>query len=370
VWTGETGKTLLLGRALTNNASRIYAKLKSADSIFTVSAASGQEFAVQANDLRDRRVLTVARDDVRGIELIRGTEKIALVHTDSTWRITAPAPVAAEDSAVQALLGHLEELSAKQFATDVATDLDKYGLAAPSVTVSLQNGGTNVLAQLLVGAEDASNGVRFVKRADEPFVYGVDTNLDAWLPARYLALRSRRLADLKPDQIDKLTVESGAVRVVAERGSDRKWRLVEPTGGILDNDALQHVIDGLGQLRAEDFIQEGRNNLVEYGLDQPQRIITMGVGDRSYQLALGKLQGTDRRYALWSDPPLVFTVWTSLANTLDKDFVKPAAGATPSIALTNAPQQSLGMAPPAEPVTTNAPAEKPSAPNHGPAEQP
>jgi hypothetical protein len=354
VWSGESGKTLLLGRAVTNNPNRVYAKLKSADSIFTVSAASGQRFAVQANDLRDARVLTFAEDDVRGVDLIRGTERISLTRTDSTWTITAPTPVAAEDSAVQTLLGHLKTLSAKQFTADVATDLDKYGLAAASVTVSLHNGGTNILTQLLVGAEDASNAVRFVKRADEPFVYGVDTNLDAWLPPSYLALRSRRVADLKAEQIDTLTVESAAARVVVERGPDKTWRLVEPSEGVLDNDALQQVIGGLGQLRAEEFVQEGRGNLVAYGLDQPQRVLTMGVGERNYRLALGKLQGSDRRYALWSDPPLVFTMWTSLANTLAKDFVKlPAAGSPPAATPTNAP-------PPSEPAPTNAPAEKPS----------
>ena len=75
VWTGESGKTLLLGRTLTNNASKVYAKLKSADSIFTVPASTAQKFAVQANDLRDARVLTFAEDDVRSLELIHGAEK-------------------------------------------------------------------------------------------------------------------------------------------------------------------------------------------------------------------------------------------------------------------------------------------------------
>ena len=374
VWTGESGKTLLLGRALTNNTDRMYAKLKGADSIITIPASSGQRFAVQANDLRDARVLPFAADGVRGIDLIRGTEKISLVRTDSTWRITVPTMVAAENSVVQQLLDHLEGLSAKQFTADVATDLDKYGLAAPTATVSLQDGGTNVLAQLLVGTEDASNAVRFVKRADEPFVYGVGTNVDGWLPASYLPLRSRRLADASANQINKLTVESSLGKVVVERGADKKWRLVEPTEGVLDNDALQRVIDGLGQLQAEEFVHEGRGNLAEYGLDQPEKTITVAFGERSYRLALSKLQGADRRYALWSDPPLVFTMWTSLANTLLKEFVTLPAPALPlATTPTNTPPQTIELAPPsAVPVPTNAPVEKPSAPlpPNAPAEQP
>jgi len=363
VWTGESGRTLLLGRALTNNPNKVYAKLKSADSIFTVPASSAQKFAVQANDLRDARVLTFAEDDVDGIDLIHGSDKISLVRTDSTWQITAPTAIAAENEVVRQLLGHLEQLSAKQFTADVATDLDKYGLAAPTATVSLQDGGTNVLAQLLVGAEDASNAVRFVKGADEPFVYGVDTNIDGWLPATYLALRTRRLTDWGPDQIGKVTVENRSGKVVVERDADKTWRLVEPAHGVLNNDALQRVLDGLAQLRAEEFIHEGRGNLAAYGLDQPETTITATVGERSYSLALGRLEGPDRKYVLWSDPPLVLTIWTSLANTLAKDFVAlPAPVPAPTNLSTGMPRSAVESAPiPAGvPPATNAPTAKPS----------
>jgi len=245
--------------------------------------------------------------------------------------------VAAEETAVEQLLSHLSELSARQFAADVATDLDKYGLAAPMTTVSLRGGGTNAIAQLLVGSPDASNTVRFVKRADEPFVYGVDTNIISWLPSSYLALRSHRLTGGSSEEITKLVVEGKAEKVVVERGADKKWKLVEPSQGILDNDALQHLLDEWGALRAEQFIREGRDNLSEYGLDQPEVTITATAVDRTYSLALGKLQGPDSRYALWSEPALVFTIWTSGANTLTRSIVTPSRQATATVPTTNAP---------------------------------
>ena len=330
VWTGESGKTLLLGRAPTNDPTKVYAKLKSADSIFTVPASMAQKFALQANDLRDPRVFTFVEDDVHGIDLVHGGEKISLVRTDATWQLTAPVAVAADEPAVQQLLGHIEGLNAKQFTADVATDLDKYGLAAPVATVILQDSRTNDLGQLLVGAEDASNGVRFVKRADEPFVYGVDTNITGWLPANYLALRARQIADLKADQISHLTVERKSGKVIVERGADRKWRLVEPSQGVLDNDTLQRVLDELAQLQAEEFVHEDRNNLADYGLDPPEATVTAVAGEKSYKLALGKLRDTDRRYALWSDPTLIFMIGEQQAKTLTTDVVTPVTTQPPS----------------------------------------
>src|ERR1035437_6455719 len=253
VWTGESGKTLQIGRAPTNDPGKVYAKLKSTDSIYTVPAARVQKFAVQANDLRDAQVLVFSEGDVHGIEVLHGTDKVSLVHTDATWRIAAPVAAAADDTAVQQLLRRLGGLSARQFTADVATDLDKYGLAEPLATVTLRRDGANLLAQLLVGALDASNTVRFVKRVDEPFVYGVETNITAWLPANWLALRARELVDLKPDQITKLTIEKKSGKVTLQRDADKKWKLVEPIQGVIDNDALQRLLDRFAALPAEAF---------------------------------------------------------------------------------------------------------------------
>lgn len=356
VWTGESGKTVLLGRALTNDASKVYAKLKSGDSIYTVPSSTAQKFAVQANDLRDPQVLAFSEDRVQGIEVLHGTDKVSLVRTDSTWRITAPTVVAADEAAVRVLLGHLSGLSARQFTADVATDLDKYGLAAPTTTVSLRGDGTNTLAQLLVGAVDSSNGVRFVKRADEPFVYGVDTNIASWLPANYLELRSRLLASMAADEITKLVIEKKAGRVTLQRGADKKWQLIEPAQGVFDNDALQHVLDEFAAVRAEEFIREGRDNLAEYGLDDPEATFVVTAGDKTSTLTIGKPAGPETRFALWDAPALVFTVSTSGANTLLKDVVSPSAPVSTNVSpsATSYPTNAI-TAPPATPMPTNLP---------------
>ncbi|HXI85358.1 MAG TPA: DUF4340 domain-containing protein [Verrucomicrobiae bacterium] len=359
VWTGESGKTLQIGRASTNDPGKVYAKLKSTDSIYTVPSASVQKFAVQANDLRDAQVLEFPESDVHGIEVLHGTDKISLVRTDSTWSITAPAVAAAEGNAVQQLLRQLGSLKARQFMADVATDLDKYGLAAPLATVTLRGEGTNLLAQLLVGALDASNAVRFVKRVDEPFVYGVDTNIVGWLPANYLALRARTLVDLKSDQVTKLTIERKSGKVTLQRDADKKWKLMEPAQGVIDNDALQRLLDELASVYAEEFVREGRDNLAEYGLDQPEATVAATLGDKTYTLTLGKLLDVERRYAFWSDPPLVFTIWTSRANTLSRDIVtqpnpQPAPATTNALPSSAVPPVSQIIKVPAyAPASTN-----------------
>ena len=239
----------------------------------------------------------------------------------------------------------------------MATDLDKYGLAAPLATVSLHGEGSNMVAQLLVGGMDASNSVRFVKRVGEPFVYGVETNIAGWLPTNSLMLRTHELASLKTDQVTKLMVENMSGKVTLQRDADRKWKLLEPAQGVIDNDTLQRVLDEFASLHAEEFVREGRDNLAEYGLDQPEVTLTATAGDKTYTLALGKSQGTERKYALWSDPLLVFTVWTSRANTLSRDIVKQPNQPVPPPP-TNTPP-TTAMVPPSP---TTLPASAPATP--------
>jgi hypothetical protein len=175
-----------------------------------------------------------------------------------------------------------------------------------------------------------------VKRIDEPFVYGVDTNIVGWLPVNWLSLRARGLADLKPDQITKLTVEKKSGKMTLQRDADKKWKLLESVQGVIDNDALQRLLDEFAALPAEEFVREGRENLAEYGLDQPEATLTATAGDKTYTLVLGKPQDAERQYAFWSDPPLVFTVWTSRANTLLRDVVTQS-NQSPASSTTNTP---------------------------------
>jgi hypothetical protein len=315
VFVGDAGQTLLFGKTLTNDTAKIYAKLKSGNSIFTVSAEAARKLSVQLNDLRDARVLAFKPADVQGIEISRNGEKLALSRAANGWRLTAPLALPADDPSVARFLGELGELHAKQFVADVATDLDRYGLATPALTVTLLGDGTNVLAQLLAGGADPSNGVRYAKSATEPFIYGVELPAIDKIPANYAAFRSRRVFDLKPDQITKLEV--GPVTVA--RAAQGKWQLVAPTQGALDTDSVNHLVELLSELRAESFGRAMTDGDAALGTT-----IRVTVGDATHWLSIA----SDRQAAADSCE-LTFELAPAVVQTLTKPLVAtpPPAGA-------------------------------------------
>ena len=192
VYSGEIGQTLLFGNAPTNDASKVYATLKGANAIFTLAGSEAKKFALQINDLRDPRVLVFEPAAVTTVDIVRGADKLSLRHSTNGWQLAGATNSPAADVAVAQWLEDLAALRAKRFVADVTTDPQQFGLAAPVTAVTLTGSGTNILAQLAAGTVDVSNAVRFVKRADEPFIYGIETNAGAdWLvePLSALAIK-------------------------------------------------------------------------------------------------------------------------------------------------------------------------------------
>ena len=282
VMMGETGKILLLGRSPTNNPGQVYAKLKNADSIFTIDSAAAKKFAVQINDLRDPQVMAVAAPSVQSIGLERGTNRLALQRAARGWQITAPLSVPADDAAVQQWLAELLALRAKRFVADVTTDPQQYGLTQPRAVVMLAGAGTNQLAQLIIGLVDETNSLCFVKCTGDEFIYGVATDLLDRLPVSYSGLRSRQVFDLPVDQITKLA--AGPVTVTREHG---QWKLAAPSQGVLDVDAVNAAAALFAKLQAESFggpkgaDEDGRNATITATIGTTNHWLTVATNGRA-----------------------------------------------------------------------------------------
>ena len=266
--------------------------------------------------------------------------------TNNVWKITAPQELAAEESRVKDLLTKLGELTATQFVADVATDLAKYGLATPLATVSLRGEGTNLLAQLLVDAPEPNNVVRHVKRADEPFIYGVATNALDWLPSSDLDWRARRVAELKTNDVTRIVIEKPAGKTVLVKDKDGHWKMVEPLQGVLDNDGLNQMIETVSHLSATEFVQEGLDNLAAYGLDKPAVRFTVTVAAKTYTAQVGKATATGDLYVSWSDPALIFTMPGYGLTAVTRDVVTTQSALT----TTNQPPAAVPPANPPAPV--------------------
>jgi hypothetical protein len=325
----DSGVTLLLGDPVATDASEVYAKIKNQPAIFTLAAADAAKLTPAVNELRDRHVLVVNESKIRSIELVHGADKVTLQKTGTdpvAWRLTAPVSMPAEDTVVNGVVRVLLNLEAREFVDDVATDLSKYGLMSPVGTATFLGEGTNVLAQLLVGDVREGTKERFVKSSGEPFVYAADSGVLRTMAIAPTVFRSRKVSDVTTAQVTRVTVVNHLGKTMVEKTADGGWRLVEPTQGVLDTDALRALIGAVTNLRADDVVRDTLDNLEMFGLDRPEMVVTLNVGDEAYELRVGGAPAAGGKYMSWNNPPMVFTVSVAKLIPLVGSFVTPARG--------------------------------------------
>jgi hypothetical protein len=300
-------QTLLIGPPLTNAAGKVAAKLKDAPTIFTLTADAVKPFAVQHEEVRETRLIPWAENEITGVDF----GAWAGARTTNGWQITQPVAVTADADAVREMLRQLTGWRVQEFVADVATDLERFGLAAPVQTIKVLGATTNATVELLVGGGDASNSVRYVKRADEPFIYGVAPASLAALPAQYGAVRTREIFNLAPDKITDWIAGDVHVR----RGADGQWTLVQPATGVLDVEAVKAAVGVFAQLRAASF--DRPKTAADHALGVVYRA---GTGSTTNWLTV-----SSTGFAAADTVELTFQLEAPVFQTLSRPLVTPPA---------------------------------------------
>src|ERR1051326_417654 len=134
----DGGKTVQFGAALTNDATKVYAKRESANSVFTVKSDILTNLVAQVNELRDRSLAEFETDQVKAVDLLMSGLNIKLAHDTNGWAIVEPAKLKAEQSACDDLVHHIHDAEIKEFAADVITDPAQFGLDKPACEITLK----------------------------------------------------------------------------------------------------------------------------------------------------------------------------------------------------------------------------------------
>lgn len=319
-------KSLLIG-AEDAAKSGIYAKRGATDSVFLVETKLLEQLPKEASDWRDRSIMALKRDDVERLEIrdADSTVEVACVDNcgkipDDRWQLKQPLEARADAVKVRTLLRNLEELKAKRFIAEEATDLVTYGLERPLTQIHAWLRGAAAPVNLVLGREDADQGGRYVKLADRPAVYLIDTKDAAELLKTPPELRDLKLLVLKAKDIRKIEVNRPEATVVLE-GEGETWNQVKPSKAKLDGFKVRSLLWKLEDL---EFKEEWPLTAVTpdvHGLEQPSATVTLWVqdGKKLESLKLGKkLEGKEWVYAQIESSPMLYAVDAKILADLPK----------------------------------------------------
>lgn len=380
----EGAITVQFGAAVKDDATKIYCKRKGSDTVLTVRSDTLKDFNVPVNDLRDKKLVDFNSDDARQIAISFASQPIRLAKEKDDWKLTEPETVAAENNEVGNVLTSLTGLEVKEFVADVVADLAKYGLDRPYYTVTVKKDAppppapatpaatstnaptaavaTNVVAaaagkaaaaakpelvtaiELQFGKEDKEKKLIYVKRADEPYIYAVDSETFGKLPKTALALRNRTLISTEKSKVTKLSRQQGAAAIAIEKKDD-KWKLAPGVQGVLDTNVVDDVLWAVTGLNAEKFVSASAADKAKFGLDKPAWVLNFDVNEngtnKTFGLTLGSETADKGRYGLLTSQPAIFELSASTTGSLTKDLLKrPETNLPPAKVTAPAPKAS------------------------------
>jgi hypothetical protein len=225
-----------------------------------------------------------------------GTTELAR-EKDGAWKVTAPVPAAAEQSAVEALVNTLtsSRFTATVEESPTDADLEKYGLKTPAFTVvaqayvpDAQGGGAEEPARqrtvtLHGGIENPFDGSVYVRREGDPKVYAAPGSVRWALDKDAFALRAKEfLGPLDEPSLTRIEVKAKSNAYLLERDSGGTgWRLARPVKERADEVRVADLLTALKEQRALSFPADSAEARRALGLEGP-------VVDARFTLASGE----------------------------------------------------------------------------------
>lgn len=256
--------------------------------IYQAVGAFRMDFDREVRNWRDRTILELKQDEVRGLEVTSPSGRISLARKDqnSPWKVeSSTVKVETLDESVpRNLVASLSSLAALDFADGVTAE--KAGLDQPSATIVARLAGGKSYT-VLVGASEKDN--TWLKRADQPQIFVVQKASLEGLARRPIDFRDKTVLSFKPEDLVSLSVtqqKEGETSAVKLTRKGAEWS----SGGkpLKDADKVKQAVEALATLKAESFASHPAK---EYGLDKPAWTFELELKDRTrHQLAVGAVE--------------------------------------------------------------------------------
>ena len=228
--------------------------------IFAVRAWRFDNLDKTAFDLRDRRVLAFAKDEVVQVQRWGAGGAAVLARAEPGWQLREPVAAGADAEAVDGLLDKIDQAEIEAFvAEDPDADaLAAYGLGerAQQVEIALLVGADRAEKRLAIGGED-EQGRWYARDASRPQVFLVDSTLVQQLIQRVSDLRDKKPLRFEREQVERIVLSRGAAPAfAADKDTTGAWYLAEPLGRDAKSWKLNSLLSDLEQLEVEDFAAE------------------------------------------------------------------------------------------------------------------
>ena len=297
--------------------SDVYAKLPDSKRVFLIPSFLDSTFNRSTFDLRDKSVLKVDREKVDSMEVTTKDRTVRFEKKNGEWQIAQPAAGRAEFGAVDGLVSRVGSVQMKSIVAD-ATDLKKYGLDKPVLTVRLGSGSSQ--ASLAIGGAAESGNV-YAKDLSRPAVFTIESSLADDLKKDASEYRQKDLFDARSFNTTRIEIVHNTQTTVFEKtkvkGKDgkeeEKWKQTAPAAKDVDASKVEALISAATSARATGFV----DTAAKTGLEKPELTVVFKY-DEGKEERVTFARTKDAAYAGRGGSPGAAKVDASLIDSIVK----------------------------------------------------
>jgi hypothetical protein len=284
---------------------------------------ASEDTSVKASPDAAPKILSVDKAGVTRLAILRKDQpELNVVRNDSgTWQISTPKPLAADQDAVSSLLSLLSPLNSDRLIEEKASDLSKYGLAAPALEVDITL-KDNKTQKLLIGEQTPSGSNYYAAVAGEPRLYTIATYNKSGLDKTADDLRDKRLltADFdKVSQIELVGLKADKKQDITFARDKDAWQILKPKPYRAETYQVENLIRSLKDARMEsNAAGEETVNGAVFKSAAPFVMARITGASGTQELELRKAK--EDYYAKTSVLPGVYKVPAAVASGLDKSL--------------------------------------------------
>jgi hypothetical protein len=300
---------LLLGDD-TPASGGVYAMLAGDPRIFTIASYNKNSLDKSVNDLRDKRLLTVASDKISRLELVRKNQDLEFGRNKDEWQILKPRPLRADGTEVGDLITKLTD--AKMDLSGSAGDqTSAFAQAAPLATAKVTDQSGTQELQIRKNKD-----TYYAKSSIVEGAYKIDSALGKEVDKGLDDFRNRKLFDFGYNQPNKIELHNEAKAYFLTRSTkgDDWWS----NGKKMDAASVEELVSKLRALAATKFADSG------FSSPRVEATITSDDGKRTEKIEIGK--SGDHYLAKRENEPTLYELdATSVRDLLSAaDGIKPA----------------------------------------------
>ena len=274
-------------------------------------------------------VVNFERENLEGILIQNGDDKIELRRTDNKWRLEAPIKDQADSSIVDGLISDLEswqkeETISEKELEEKSISLDEYVLARPKLRLKLV--GKDLPPEILFGKDAAFEGRMYVRFENSKDTFIARQSVKTAIAKKPEEFRNRSLTELATAQVARVILKTPAGEMELQKQGEF-WEIIKPLRARADSQKVADLLSQVTTARIEQFVADDRGDLQPYGLANPRGSITLfKEGDTEGQaLQIGGIpeKEKDQVYARFSARSFVYTLpkkIEALLNTTPADL--------------------------------------------------